>query len=696
MATRTSRVPRSLVLTAATVLAATPLLGAVPAVAADPVPAAAPVAVPQAAAAYPTASTITRPSEVRTLALPDSTPALRAAGPGAPSTLHDSGARTTAPFTMVGVSWRRGSSADAVFTVRTHTNGTWTGWSTLSSTDVGPDAGRADDRASARSATDPLWVGASDGVQVRLVSSSKRPADVKVELVDPGTASSDTALAVAPTSSPVPPSRTARVIAARAPGVAPPIITRGGWGADESLRSFNPNCAKPDYGTTVKMGFVHHTDNANTYSAADVPGILRGIYAYHVKSNRWCDVGYNYLVDRFGRIFEGRFGGITMPVIGAHTGGYNLDTFGTSLIGTFTSVAPPAAMMNSLADLFAWKLGSYYRNPQGKTVLTAAAFAGNRYPTGTRVTLNTISGHRDADLTSCPGDRAYALLPSLRSMVAARLPHSAIAARYATLGGPGGTLGEPVLSGEKAIPYGLMTRFQRGSITFATSTGARMLSTPFTDTFVATGGVTGPLGYPINGDDRPTGDGRGRYATFQRGWMHYSTATGARETHGLIAARYVAIGFESSMLGFPMSNETVAPDGVGRYNRFQGGYLMWTPSTGAHEVDGPIVAAWARLGLAPGVFGYPTGNPTPTSDLYGRMQTFQRGAIYEAPGTGAHGVRGAIRDRYVALGAERGWLGYPTVDEHTLSPGVVQSGFQRGTITWNTTTGAVTVSMPPA
>jgi uncharacterized protein with LGFP repeats len=271
------------------------------------------------------------------------------------------------------------------------------------------------------------------------------------------------------------------------------------------------------------------------------------------------------------------------------------------------------------------------------------------------------------------------------------LPHSAIAARYATLGGPGGTLGEPVLSGEKTIPYGLMTRFQRGSITFATSTGARMLSTPFTDTFVATGGVTGPLGYPINGDDRPTGDGRGRYATFQRGWMHYSTATGAHETHGLIAARYVAIGFEASRLGFPTSNETVAPDGVGRYNRFQGGYLMWTPSTGAHEVDGPIVAAWARLGLAPGLFGYPTGNPTPTSDLYGRMQTFQRGAIYEAPGTGAHGIRGAIRDRYVALGAERSWLGYPTID----SPGVVQSGFQRGTITWNTTTGAVTVTMPP-
>ncbi len=700
MANRTSRVPRPVALTAATLLAATPLAGALVAA-----PAAAATAAPQAAtaAAYPTTSTITRPSAVRTLALPDSAAALRAAGPDASSTLHDSGARTTAPFTMVGVSWARGSSADAVFTVRTRTNGAWTGWSTLSRTDAGPDAGRSD-AASARTATDPLWVGPSDGVQVRLASASTKPLDAKVELVDPGTASSDAALAVAPTTGSATtsattggagsPSRTANAIASRAPGAVPPIITRAGWGADESLRSYNPNCATPAYGTTVKMGFVHHTDNVNTYTAADVPGILRGIYAYHVESNRWCDVGYNYLVDRFGRIFEGRFGGITQPVIGAHTGGYNLDSFGTSLIGTFTSVAPPAAMMNSLADLFAWKLGSYYRDPQGKTVLTSGVFAGNRYPVGTQVTFNTISGHRDADFTTCPGDSAYALLPSLRSMVAARLPHSAIAARYAALGGPAGVLGEPVLDGEKAIPYGLMTLFQHGSITFATSTGARMLSQPFTDTFVATGGIAGPLGYPINGDDRPTGNGRGRYATFQRGWMHWSTATGAHETHGLIAARYVAIGFENSGLGFPTSNETAAPDGVGRYNRFQNGYLMWTPTTGAHEVFGPIVTAWAALGLAPGVLGYPNGNPTPTSDLYGRVQTFQRGAIYEAPGTGAHAVRGAIRDRYVALGADSGWLGYPTVDEHTISPGVVQSGFQRGTITWNTTSGAVTVSAP--
>ena len=117
----------------------------------------------------------------------------------------------------------------------------------------------------------------------------------------------------------------------RAKAVAQPTIySRAQWGADESIR----NKSALRYGT-INGGFVHHTVNANDYTEAQVPAILRSIYAYHVKSRGWSDIGYNFLVDRFGRIWEGRYGGIDKPVVGAHTLNYNEYSFAMSAIGNF-------------------------------------------------------------------------------------------------------------------------------------------------------------------------------------------------------------------------------------------------------------------------------------------------------------------------------------------------------------------------
>jgi hypothetical protein len=145
--------------------------------------------------------------------------------------------------------------------------------------------------------------------------------------------------------------------------------------------------------------------------------MIRSMYAYHVRSNGWCDIGYNFLVDRFGRIWEGRYGGITKPVIGAHTGGFNTDSFGASLIGNFSNVAPSAAMLDGVEQLFAWKLARYYRDPTRTAKLVAGSFSGSRYRTGSDVTFRAVSGHRDADFTSCPGGQAYADLASIRTQV---------------------------------------------------------------------------------------------------------------------------------------------------------------------------------------------------------------------------------------------------------------------------------------
>ena len=182
----------------------------------------------------------------------------------------------------------------------------------------------------------------------------------------------------------------------------PTIYTRAQWGADESIRR-----ADPGYGQ-VHVAFVHHTDGSNTYSRSDVPAILRGIYAFHVKGRGWNDIGYNFLVDRFGRTWEGRYGGDDKAVIGAHTRNYNAYSFGVSVMGTFTSVTPNAAIKTALVDLIAWKFRLYGVSLPGRTVANDKTFW-------------RISGHRDANQTACPGQRLYNALGEIRSRVRARL-----------------------------------------------------------------------------------------------------------------------------------------------------------------------------------------------------------------------------------------------------------------------------------
>src|SRR3954453_7273561 len=335
--------------------------------------------------------------------------------PAARGVFADTGTRTTKPFTLVGAAWHTGTlPKTATIQLRTRHAGHWSSWSPLSLPDGGPDDGSQDARAAAArhvTATDPLWVGPSDGVQARVVTAAGRsatvPSDLHVVLVNGGSSRADASPGPA---RPLGASLPLGASMAEAAQSQPTIYTRAQWGADESLRT--RACPKgPDYSSTIKMGFIHHTDGPNGYTAAQVPSILPPIYAYHVESNGWGDVGYNFLVDRFGRIWEGRYGGITKAVIGAHTGGFNANSFGVSMIGTFTSVSPPAALLSGVEHVFAWKLAMYYRDPTAKTTLVAASFAGSRYAKGTTVTFNTVSGHRDADTTTCPGSAGYAKLP---------------------------------------------------------------------------------------------------------------------------------------------------------------------------------------------------------------------------------------------------------------------------------------------
>nr|WP_184966273.1 peptidoglycan recognition protein [Streptomyces echinatus] len=191
-------------------------------------------------------------------------------------------------------------------------------------------------------------------------------------------------------------------------GPRPRIVTRRGWGADESLRGRGFVYTKK-----IKAAFVHHTATGNKYTCAQAPSVIRGIYRYHVQSMGWRDVGYNFLVDKCGNLYEGRAGGVAKAVLGAHTAGFNTDSMGIAVIGTYGTNKPAGAAVTAVARLTAWKLGLYGVDPSGKTYLTSAG--GNLYPKGKNVRLNVISGHRDGFATECPGKRLYAKLGTARS-----------------------------------------------------------------------------------------------------------------------------------------------------------------------------------------------------------------------------------------------------------------------------------------
>jgi hypothetical protein len=191
---------------------------------------------------------------------------------------------------------------------------------------------------------------------------------------------------------------------------SPPLLTRLAWGANESIRR-----AAPQYAPSVQFAVVHHTAGANSYSRSQSAAIVRGIEIYHVKGNGWNDIGYNFLVDRYGQVFEGRYGGVERNVIGAHAEGFNTGTTGVALMGTYASVGPTPAERAALVKLLAWRLDVAHVNPV--STLTYASGGNPRFAQGAPVTLRAVSAHRDTGFTSCPGAVVYSQLGAIARQV---------------------------------------------------------------------------------------------------------------------------------------------------------------------------------------------------------------------------------------------------------------------------------------
>ena len=324
----------------------------------------------------------------------------------------------TARFDLVALGWQA-TAANAVSGawVRVREGGVWSGWTALDGADgagggdgpdpTGPDAvGAARVAATGVRTTSPLLTGGADGVQVLVdTATGAPPAGLALDLVDGGRSAAD-ALAA--------PDRTAAAGGLDAATSQPAVIGRAAWGADERLVK-----SEPVINSSVKALIVHHTDTSNAYSPDQAFAQLRSLYAFHTKIRGWNDIGYNFVVDRFGRVFEGRRGSITQPVMGAHAGGFNAQTVGVAVLGTFSSASLPTAADRSLPQLLAWQAATYGINPAGRTTLVSAGGSYTRYPAGTAVGVHGVSGHRDVDSTECPGNAAYPRLPSLRERAAA-------------------------------------------------------------------------------------------------------------------------------------------------------------------------------------------------------------------------------------------------------------------------------------
>lgn len=447
------------------------------------------------------------------------------------------------PFSMVALTAQdlRGTSAK----VRAQkADGSWGPWYQTENLDGVGDQGGTGPRG-----TEPVFVGRTTTVQIAVSRQlpASRPSTTPAGPQQPGLgyrpasvekpfAQTVNAVLISPPKAPV--DTGSLPTAATPPGVPPHIITRAQWGADEAMR-----CGNPVYDQGIRAAVVHHTAGSNDYTPEDSAGIVRSIYEYHSRTLGWCDIAYNALVDKYGQVFEGRAGGMNRAVEGSHTGGFNRDTWGVAMMGDFTTVPPTEIQLNTVGRLLGWRLGLDHVDPKGSVVLTSAGGAFTHFPLGATPTLPTIFTHRDVGDTECPGNAAYAEMDRLRDIaarfnqppgpedLAEQMRGGAIYARWQSLGGPGGLLGNPT-SPETAA------------------------------------------------------EGTARYATFEKGAVYWSPQSGAEPLTGAIYDAWGMLGFERGILGLPTSGEIAEPLWI--VQNFQHGTLNFDREKGTvtRVVDG--------------------------------------------------------------------------------------------------------------
>lgn len=336
----------------------------------------------------------------------------------------------------LGVTWPQDADGSALAPQARFRDGDrWSDWVELEISDAAPDAGTADAASGLRGGTDALWIGDADAVQLSFDATATAVAveDVRLALVgsdqdalDAVDATSTGGTATASASGQVTSGEeavvrtaayttstggTARTAGTALPTAAsaPAVYSRADWGARAQA------CA-PDTASTLLAAVVHHTAGSNSYSTvAQAMQQIRNDQAYHIDGRGWCDIGYNFLVDKWGNVYEGRANSGSRPVIGVHAGGFNTATVGISMLGDYSSITPSVATQEAVARVIAWRLGAYFRDPSSTVSYTTGGGENSRYAAGTTLALPTVIGHRDVAFTACPGQAGYTTLGWLRA-----------------------------------------------------------------------------------------------------------------------------------------------------------------------------------------------------------------------------------------------------------------------------------------
>jgi hypothetical protein len=377
--------------------------------------------------------------------------------------------RTPKRFNLAGLSWT-GRSHPAVSLRARRDGGSWSRWIPATSDGAHAPDVRTGER-SPRATSDPVWFGEADWVQYRM---SRRPPRLRLHFVNTtGTATGKDRLLTRLRG--VAQAAVVHVAGAWGAAAGPRIRPRSSWGAEKCPTR------GVDYGQ-VRAAIVHHTVTANEYSRSQTPAAILAVCRFHRNTNGWNDIGYNFVVDRFGRIWEGRAGGIDEPVMGAHAQGYNSQTTGIANLGTYSDRPQSDAAIDAMARLIRWKLAVHGIPYNGRTTLTSAGGSSARYPAGDRRSFERVSGHRDTGLTECPGLQLYRQLPELRERVGERLPTGAPVAVDAPLpaqvgySAAGVTFGGRIANADDAPIAGvgleLQELVQTGWSTIATGTSA--------------------------------------------------------------------------------------------------------------------------------------------------------------------------------------------------------------------------------
>ena len=527
-------------------------------------------------------------------------------------------------FFVAGFTWTGGADLpDGVrIYLRVRENGSWSPWYLSEAADSGRD-----DRATP--GTGEFVTGGADAIQASVVGSSL-PAGLKLALVpsrpqgeevlgaddltttqaaptpviEDASAAENQGTQVDPAAMTLPaspasvtrPAAASVAAPAAVPVVAPAattanglpvaVTTRAEWGANASYMSWDPEYARA--GHVV----VHHTAGTNSYSAGQSASIVRGIYYYHAVVLDWGDIGYNFLVDKFGTVFEGRSGSVAAPAgrmsIGAHARGVNTGTMGISMMGDYSTVSPSDAQLSSVGKMAGWFL-----KRAGISDVTGWAglhvWTTERYQAGSTISMPRILGHRDVGYTTCPGNVGYSKLGTIRAIAKAQ--------------------GSSPQGGSSSAPS-TVPQDHPGAVALRGALGAN-----------------GWIGAATSGVQASAKGGV--FQSFEHGVGYWSPATGAQFVGEPVLSAWGAYGYQTGSMGYPRSGGVVGVGGS-RHQIFEGGIAYWRPGGRVSFIHGSILNAWAASGWEHSKVGLPTGRAVRQAD--GTMtQTFEKGSISVAP-----------------------------------------------------------------